>query len=135
MTSSLSLRQLENMWHWQKQPPEVFKKKKKVFLKMLRNLQKNNWASVSFLIKLQAVGVSFLIKLIRIWHGCFPVNFAKFLRTPFLQNTSGRLLLHWDRDIKIKSINVEYYFKVIDRKGLGFEFARDPFQFILFWVK
>ena len=24
---------------------------------------------------------------------CFPVNFAKFLRTPFLQNTSERLLL------------------------------------------
>ena len=23
---------------------------------------------------------------------CFPVNFEKFLRTPFLQNTSGRLL-------------------------------------------
>ena len=23
------------------------------------------------------------------WHGCFPVNFAKFLRKPFLQNTSG----------------------------------------------
>ena len=29
----------------------------------------------------------------RIWHRYFPVNFAKFLRTPFLQNTSGRLLL------------------------------------------
>ena len=28
-------------------------------------------------------------------HRCFPVNFAKFLRTPFLQNTSGRLLLEW----------------------------------------
>ena len=27
------------------------------------------------------------------WHRCFPVNFAKFLRAPFLQNTSGRLLL------------------------------------------
>ena len=26
-------------------------------------------------------------------HRCFPVNFAKFLRTPILQNTSGRLLL------------------------------------------
>ena len=25
----------------------------------------------------------------RLWHGCFPVNFVKFLRTPFLQNTSG----------------------------------------------
>ena len=29
----------------------------------------------------------------RLWHRCFPVNFAKFLRTPFLQSTSGRLLL------------------------------------------
>ena len=29
----------------------------------------------------------------RLWHRCFPVNFAKFSRTPFLQNTSGRLLL------------------------------------------
>ena len=25
---------------------------------------------------------------------CFPVNFAKFLKAPFLQNTSGRLLLN-----------------------------------------
>ena len=31
----------------------------------------------------------------RLWHICFPVNFAKFLRTRFLQNTSGRLLLTW----------------------------------------
>ena len=29
----------------------------------------------------------------RLWHRCFPVNFTKFLRAPFLQNTSGRLLL------------------------------------------
>ena len=28
-----------------------------------------------------------------LWHRCFPVNFAKFLRTLFLQNTSERLLL------------------------------------------
>ena len=28
-----------------------------------------------------------------LWHRCFPVNFAKFPRTPFLQNTSLRLLL------------------------------------------
>ena len=28
-----------------------------------------------------------------LWHRSFPVNFAKFLRTLFLQNTSGRLLL------------------------------------------
>ena len=30
----------------------------------------------------------------RLWHRCFPVNFAKFLRTSFLQNTSGRMLLY-----------------------------------------
>ena len=29
----------------------------------------------------------------RIWHSCFPVNFAKFLRAPFLKNTSRWLLL------------------------------------------
>ena len=29
----------------------------------------------------------------RLWHRRFPVNFAKFLGTSFLQNTSGRLLL------------------------------------------
>ena len=29
-----------------------------------------------------------------LWHRCFPVNFAKFLRTSFSQNTSGRRLLH-----------------------------------------
>ena len=29
----------------------------------------------------------------RLWYRCFPVNFAKFLRTLFLQSTSGRLLL------------------------------------------
>ena len=29
----------------------------------------------------------------RLWHRCFPVNFARFLRTPFLQKTSGRQLL------------------------------------------
>ena len=29
----------------------------------------------------------------RLWHKYFPLNFVKFLGTPVLQNTSGRLLL------------------------------------------
>ena len=29
----------------------------------------------------------------RLWHGCFPMDFVKLLRTPFLEITSGRLLL------------------------------------------
>ena len=31
----------------------------------------------------------------RLWHRCFPVNFARFLGTLFWQNSSGRLLLFW----------------------------------------
>ena len=58
----------------QKQPPEVFYEKRcsEKFHKIQRSL--------------------FLVKK-RLWHRFFPVNFARFLRTPFLQNTSGRLLL------------------------------------------
>ena len=29
----------------------------------------------------------------RLWHRCFPVKFVRFSRTPFLQNTTGQLLL------------------------------------------
>ena len=56
---------------------------KKVFLEISQNSQESTCASVSFLIKLQA-----LLKK-KLWHRYFPVNFVKFLRTVFTQNTSG----------------------------------------------
>ena len=31
----------------------------------------------------------------RFWHAYFPVNFEKFLRRPFLQNTEWLLLIHY----------------------------------------
>ena len=40
----------------------------------------------------------------RLWHRCFPVNFAKCLRTPFSQNTSGRLLLHVGKKCKCLAV-------------------------------
>ena len=55
-----------------------------VFLKTLQNSQENT-------IPRQAPPATLLKK--RLLHRCFPVNFANFLRTRFLQNTSGRLLL------------------------------------------
>ena len=64
---------------------------KKVFWKISQNSQKNTCAGVS-LIKLQAFRPATLLKE-RLWHMCFPVNFAKFWRKSFLQNTSGQLLL------------------------------------------
>ena len=52
---------------------------KKFFSKILQNSQEKHEARVSFLIKFQ------LKK--RLWHGCFPVNIAKFLRKSFLYRT------------------------------------------------
>ena len=48
----------------------------KVFLKISQISQENNCARASFLIK-------------RHWHRRFSMNFAKFSRTSFLQNTFG----------------------------------------------
>ena len=65
-----------------KQPPEVFCKKGG-----LRNFAKftgKNLCQSLFFNKVAGL---------RLWHRCFPVNFAKFPRTPFLQKTSERLLL------------------------------------------
>ena len=47
------------------------------------------------MIKLDAWGLQPLNKKLikRLQHRCFPVNFAEFLRPPFLQNSSMRLLL------------------------------------------
>ena len=64
---------------------------KKVFLEILQNSQENTCARVSFLIKLQ--GPAALLKK-RLWHRCFPVNFAKFLRTLFFTEHLQWLLLY-----------------------------------------
>ena len=47
----------------------------RLFLKISQNSRENACIGVSFLIKLQALGLQ---------HRCFPVNFVKFLRTTFL---------------------------------------------------
>ena len=51
----------------------------------------------------------FLNKVSGLWHRCFPVNFAKFLRTPFLQNTSRRLLLDSDTFLNALYISIEVF--------------------------
>ena len=59
---------------------------KKVFLEILQNSQENTCGKVA------GLKSATLLKK-RLWHRCFPVNFVKFLRTFFLQNTSGQVLL------------------------------------------
>ena len=77
--------------YFQKQPVEVFYKNG--VLKKFVKFTENTCARVSFLIKLLALPQTLLKR--RLWHRFFPVDFAKFLRTPFLQNTTGRLLLYF----------------------------------------
>ena len=64
----------------------------KVFLEILQISQVNTCAKVSFLIKLQTWALQLYLKR-ESGTGAFSLNFAKFLRTHFLQNTSWRLFL------------------------------------------
>ena len=56
---------------------------KKIFSEISQNSQENTCLSKTHTALLKK----------RLWHRYFPVSFTKFLRTPFLQNTSGRLFL------------------------------------------
>ena len=72
--------------------PDVFFKK--VFIEISQNSSENSCARVSFLIKLQASVLSPITLLKkRLWHRYFPMNFVKFLRTPFLKEHLWWLLL------------------------------------------
>ena len=62
---------------FQKQPPEVLTIKK-VLLKILHKSQETTCVRVSFLIKLQAWSLQFMLKK-RLLYRCFPVNHVKFL--------------------------------------------------------
>ena len=66
--------------------PEVFCKKG-----ILRNFPKFSGKHLCqglFFNKVAGLRPGTLLKK-RLWHRCFAVNFAKFLRIPFLQNTSS----------------------------------------------
>ena len=74
----------------QKQPPGVFYKKD-----VLKNFSKFTGKHLCwslFFNKDAGLRPATLLKN-RFQQRCFPVNFVKFLRTPFLKNTSWRLLL------------------------------------------
>ena len=68
--------------------PEVFCKKS-----VFRKFTGKHLRQSRFFNKVAGLRPVTLLKK-RLWHKCFPVNFAKFLRILFLQNTSGRLLLN-----------------------------------------
>ena len=64
---------------------------KKVFLEISQNSQDNACARLRPATLLKKT----------LWHRCFPVNFAKFLRTPFLKEHLRWLLLYYVKKIRI----------------------------------
>ena len=74
---------------------------KKVLLEISQNSRENTCARVSPVPESQACNV---IK--NTWHRCFPVNFVKFLRTSFLQNTSGGCFCKVCFDVRIFQVYV-----------------------------
>ena len=75
-----------------------------MFSEISQYSQENTCARISFLTKLQASPATF-IKM-RFSHRCFPVNFVKFLRTPFYKEHLWWLLL--------KSYNKEPQFGFVE---------------------
>ena len=82
---------------------------KKVLLEISQNSQENNCAKVPFFNKVAGLNLH-LYKKNRLWHRCFPVNFATFL-TYFLTEHLWWLLLtvkaaelyHWHHSRAFKS--------------------------------
>ena len=66
--------------------------KKKAVLKNFTKFTETHLCMSLFVNKVAGLRHSILIKK-RLWHRCFLVNFVKLLRTHYLQNTSGWLLL------------------------------------------
>ena len=60
---------------------------KSVFKKFVKYTGKHLFQSL-FFNKVADIRPATLSKK-RLWHRCFPASYAKFLRTTFLQNTSG----------------------------------------------
>ena len=65
---------------------------KKLRLEISQNSKENTCARVSFFNKVADLTPATLLKK-RLWHGCFPVNFVKFIRTPFYTEHLWWLLL------------------------------------------
>ena len=82
---------------------------KKAVLKNFTKFTGKHLRQSLFFNKVAALRPATLLKR-KSWHRRFTVNFAKFLRTLFLQNTSGRLLL-LQYDLHINRIYLSRCFK------------------------
>ena len=99
----------------QKHPPEVFYEKD-VFENFAKFKEKHQYQSLLF-------------NKVLIRHRCFPLNFAKFPRTPFLQNSLdscffAQQIVTWNVLLYVSNVNQVYWEKKFVRKNLQYETCR-----------
>ena len=85
LIAKISLHCILNIF-FQKQPPEVFCRKD-----VLRNFAKftgKHLRQSFFFNKIAGLRLATLLKK-RLWYRCFPVDFVKFLKTPFYRTPLG----------------------------------------------
>ena len=88
-------------------------KESKYYLSMVyTNLFLFNKETISFSIKQEFFKRSATLFKRGLWHRRFPVNFAKFLKIPFLQNTSGRLLQSKFKPKYLKFLSTSWLVKI-----------------------
>ena len=93
-------------WKCRSSRPEVFCKKG-----VLRNFAKftgKHMRQSHFFNKIAGLRAATLLKK-RLWHRCFPVNFSKFLRTPFSIEHLRWLLLKSISNLLIKTTKDDFY--------------------------
>ena len=83
---------------------------KKVFLKFFPKLTGKPLIWSLFLISCTSLTACNFIKK-RLQHRCFPVNFVKFLGTPFLQDISERQLLTFSPDVTLLDVHDQKVWK------------------------
>ena len=74
------------------------------------NISAAPWSSFYAFIDILSINQAWPATLLkrRFRQRCFPVNFVKFLITPFIQNTSGRLLLHVENNLLYFTLSFFY---------------------------
>ena len=58
-------------------------------LRSIRIKRQSTSAPLPAIMRIDSLNFNWALLKKGLWHRCFPVNFVKFLRTPFLQNTTG----------------------------------------------
>ena len=102
---NLSLPFTTQLLNLQKQPPGMFCKKR--CSSKFCNIHRKTPVLESLFNKVEGQACNFIEK--RLQHRCFPVNIAKFLKTPILKNICERLLLIFDKDLNSFLISVAFH--------------------------